>query len=502
MAAGAMFETLRIKQAVYNRSFRAYGHETKLGGAMKILLVRVAATTRYMDAMYRVVRMEPLSLEYLGAAVRPSHDVKVVDMRLEGGWAGLRQVIETYQPDVVGTGGDTCEANACKRVLALAKEIEPKILTIVGGIHATTMPSDYLTPHIDVVCINEGVFAFREVIEQHERGASFEGIRGIALNRGDHQLRTEDRPMSELDTLPFPDRTLTADVRDRYGFSLWGKHLALMRFTQGCVGKCDFCPSWAQTSRRYLRRSVDSMIAEMQTIREPYIYFVCEDSLLDTHLSLELARAVKDAGIRKRFGMPLRADTIVKKPHVIEAWAAAGLEDTIVGIEQASDEQLLDREKTTNVRDNIEARKILKANGVVCTGSMFFRPDFTEQQFDELVAHTIKLEIDCPQYFVLTPIPGTKLYDKCRGELVEHDFDLWDFNHVVTPTKLPLTEFYEQYMNAFRTHLEPVVVELYKKKLARMSPAELEEEMAGLLRLREVFGSLHEDHQEYRGPGA
>ena len=469
---------------------------------MKILLVRVAADTRYMKAMYQVVRMEPLSLEYLGASVRAHHDVKILDMRLEGGWAGLRRTLAQYQPDVVGTGGDTVEANACKKVLSMAKELNPEVLTLVGGIHATTMPSDFLHKDIDVVCVNEGVFAFQEVIAQHEKHAGFEGVAGLGLNRGDHQLLTAGRPMSDLDKLPLPDRSLTADVRGKYGFSLWGKHLALMRFTQGCVGKCDFCPSWAQTSRRYLRRSVDSMIEEMQAIREPYIYFVCEDSLLDTDRSLGLAKAIKQAGIHKRFGMPLRADTIVKKPHVIEAWAEAGLEDTIVGVEQASDEQLQDREKTTNVRDTIEAMKILKANHVICTGSMFFRPDFTREQFAELVDFTIKLEIDCPQYFVLTPIPGTKLFDKLQGQFVEHDFDLWDFNHVVTPTRLPLKTFYEEYMNAFRTHLEPVVVELYKKKLARMTPEELNEEMAGLLGLREVFGTLHEDHQEYHGPTA
>ena len=69
-----------------------------------------------------------------------------------------------------------------------------------------------------------------------------------------------------------------------------------MRFTQGCVGRCDFCPSWMQTSKRYLRRSVESMIAEMKTIDEPYIYFVCEESLLDTRLSLELAGAIRLTG--------------------------------------------------------------------------------------------------------------------------------------------------------------------------------------------------------------
>ena len=469
---------------------------------MRILLVRVAASTRYMSAMYQVVRMEPLSLEYLGAAVKAEHDVKVLDMRLEDGWAGLRRTLETYRPHIVGTGGDTCEANACKRVLSEAKTFDPEILTLVGGIHATTMPSDYLQPDIDVVCVNEGVFAFREIVEAFEHGGDFKGIHGIAVNDGKTQHLTPERPMSDLDTLPFPDRSLTADVRSKYGFSLWGKHLALMRFTQGCVGTCDFCPSWAQTGRRYLRRTVDSMIREMKTIQEPYIYFVCEESLLDTPLSLALAKAIRDEGIRKRFGMPLRADTIVRKPHAIEAWAEAGLEDTIVGVEQASDEHLKDRGKTTNVRDNIEAMKILKANHVACTGSMFFRPDFTKEQFDRLVAHTVELEVDCPQYFILTPIPGTRLFDKSRDQLVEHNYDLWDFNHAVLPTRLPLTQFYDAYMSAYRTHLEPFVVELYKKKMAMLTPEELEDEMNGLLGFREVFGTLHEDHQEYAGPDA
>jgi len=469
---------------------------------MRILLVRIAASSRYMDAMYRVVRMEPLSLEYLGAAVKPHHDVKIVDMRLQEGWAGLRRTIEQYRPDVVGTGGDTCEASACKRALSMAKEIDPDILTVVGGIHATTLPSDYLHPDIDIVCINEGVFAFQEIVAQREGDGDYRTIHGIAINEGESQHVTPPRPVSDLDRLPFPDRSLTADVRGKYGFSLWGKHLALMRYTQGCVGRCDFCPSWAQTDRRYLRRTVESMIAEMRTIDEPYIYFVCEESLLDTKLSLALAQAIREEGIVKRFGMPLRADTIVKKPHVIEAWAEVGLEDTIVGIEQASDGDLQDRGKSTSVAHNIEAMKILKANGVACTGSMFFRPDFTKEQFDKLVAHTIETEIDCPQYFVLTPIPGTKLFDKCRGRLVEHNFDLWDFNHAVTPTTLPLEQFYEEYMNAFRTHLEPFVVELYKQKLAKLTEDEIAEEMDGLLGLRQVFGTLHEDHEEYLGPPA
>jgi radical SAM superfamily enzyme YgiQ (UPF0313 family) len=467
---------------------------------MRILLVRVEADQHYLRAMHKVVRMEPLSLEYLGAAVQDHHDVKVFDMRVEGDWPQLQKTLETWNPQLVGTGGDTCESKSCKKVLSVAKAHDRKILTIVGGIHATTMWEDYLHPDIDLVCINEGVNAFREVVEHFEKGRDFRDIAGLAVNIDGAQHLTPKRPLADLDTLPFPARNLTADVRHKYGFSLWGKHLALMRYTQGCVGRCDFCPSWAQSDGRYLRRTVESMIAEMKTIAEPYIYFVCEESLLDTKLSLALAQAIREEKLGKHFGMPLRADTIVKKPHVIEAWAAAGLEDTIVGIEQASDEFLKDRNKTTNVSDNVEALKILKANHVSCTGSMFFRPDFGKEQFDQLIDHTVKLEIDCPQFFILTPIPGTRLYEKSKADLVEHDFDLWDFNHAVLPTKLPLTKFYEGYMEAYQTHMHPFAVQFYQRKLAKMTKQEIDEEMVGLLGFRQVFGTLHEDHREYKGP--
>jgi radical SAM superfamily enzyme YgiQ (UPF0313 family) len=467
---------------------------------MRILLLRVAATTKYMSAMYEVVRMEPLSLEYLGAAVKADHDVKLFDMRVQGGWDGLRRVLASWQPQVVGVGGDTCEASACKRVLALAKELDPTVLTVVGGIHATTMPGDFLHPAIDLVCINEGVFAFKEIIEEAERGRDFKRIHGLGVNEGGVQHRTPERPLSDLNLLPFPDRSLTADCRDRYGFSLWGRHLALMRFTQGCVGRCDFCPSWAQTGKRYLKRSVESMVAELRAIKEPYIYFVCEESLLDTKLSLALAGAVAEAKLGKRFGMPLRSDTIVAKPEVIEAWAKAGLEDTIVGIEQATDEHLNDRGKGTRVRDNVEALKILRANGVTCTGSMFFRPDFVKEQFDRLVDHAVEIGVDCPQFFVLTPIPGTELFEKSKASLVEHDFDLWDFNHAVLPTRMPLVDFYDEYMNAYRSHLAPQVTAFYEKKLGGLGQSELEAETNGMLGFREVFGTLHLDHKEYAGP--
>ena len=70
------------------------------------------------------------------------------------------------------------------------------------------------------------------------------------------------------------------------------------------------------------------------------------------------------------------------------------------------------------------------------------------------------------------------------------------------PTTLPLTRFYEEYMTAYQTHLRPFAVQFYQRKLAKMTSQEIDDEMDGLLGFREVFATLHEDHEEYSGPAA
>ena len=158
---------------------------------------------------------------------------------------------------------------------------------------------------------DDSIIIFGEDVALYE--GSFKVTRGLLKEFGDQ--RVIDTPISEAAIVgaaigaamgglrPVPE---LMTVNFAYvALDQICNHLALMRYTQGCVGRCDFCPSWAQTDKRYLKRSIDLMIEEIQTIHEPYIYFVDEESLLDTKHSLAFAQAIKDAGIKKRWGMPL-----------------------------------------------------------------------------------------------------------------------------------------------------------------------------------------------------
>ena len=74
----------------------------------------------------------------------------------------------------------------------------------------------------------------------------------------------------------------------------------------------------------------------------------------------------------------------------------------------------------------------------------------TREDFAELRAYLKKLKLPFASVFVLTPLPGTDLYEEKKGELLTRDGELFDFFHTVLPTRLPLEEFYEELYQTWR----------------------------------------------------
>ena len=101
---------------------------------------------------------EPLALEYIAAGVTQDHDVRILDMRLE---KDLSNVLEDFQPQLVGITAYTVHVNVVRRLFDQIKQWNPGVLTVVGGHHATVAPIDFLWPSIDLIVMGEGVEPFR-----------------------------------------------------------------------------------------------------------------------------------------------------------------------------------------------------------------------------------------------------------------------------------------------------------------------------------------------------
>jgi len=430
---------------------------------------------------------EPLALEYLAAPLMAHHDVRILDMRLGH---DLDDALEEFSPDVIGITAYTVHVNTVRGLCDRIKAWNPGALTVVGGHHPTVAPEDLQTSSIDVVVSGEGVLAFKEIIERADNKVSFDGIAGVAFRDHDGWSVTEPLPLSDLDALPLPDRTLTGSFRDAY-YSEWMKPLASIRTSKGCPYRCSFCALWKLTGGRYLRRDPDRIVEELAGIKEECVFFADDESLVDVGRMRTLARRIKEEGIRKRYFLYGRTDTIARNPDLLEAWKEVGLERVFVGFESFRDEDLKAIRKGSSTDDNKAAVRILKDLDVEIYASFILRPEFTREDFHAMRRYCRGLHLNFSSFSVLTPLPGTDLYAETFDRLITHDYDLFDFIHVLLPTRLPLRDFYDEYYRLYKNAVS------FRDGLSLLSRFPLTERLALVRKAFQWYRSVRLAYRDY-----
>ncbi|HLF86176.1 MAG TPA: radical SAM protein [Nitrospiria bacterium] len=407
---------------------------------MRILLIEPNKMERTIGSE-DLFMFEPLALEYIAAGVTDNHDVRVLDMRID---KALEQALEDFRPDIVGITSYTSTSRRAKEIAGRIKAINRKILTIIGGHHATVAPSDFYVNDIDIVVIGHGIDSFREIAIAAESGSSFDRINGLAIKSGEKWILTGEREDRDLDSYPFPVRKLTNRYRHNYFFE-YMRPMASIKTSQGCFSRCNFCSLWRLTKGRYITRSPESILEELKLIQEENIFFADDESMADTNRMMSLALVIRESGIRKRYFLHARSDTIVKSPELFEAWKDIGLSIVFVGIESHKDRDLAGINKGTTTRINEEAVRILDSAGIDIYATFMIDPGYIKEDFRSLAGYIRDLRLKFPRIFVLTPLPGTGYYEEVKDKLITKDTDLIDFVHTHIKTSLPLKTFYCEY---------------------------------------------------------
>jgi hopanoid C-3 methylase len=399
--------------------------------------------------------VEPLGMICVAAQLEAAgHRCAVFDLRIDGEEKGLARCRD-FAPQVVGLQCNfTTERRRTLRLVRQVKRMLPEAFVVIGGHDASREPEWFIGEGVDAVAIGDGEEVMPPMVEALERGGDLQKAPGLLLNVDGRPVATGCAPMrADLDSYALPARHLIAEYAPHYYIN-FRKPLALIEMARGCPFKCNFCSVWKFHESTFREKSAERVVAELQAIEADNIFVIDDIFWMDVRRSEQIARAIQAAGIKKYFTVQTRTDIICKFPHLIELWKGCGNLAIFLGLESITDAGLELVNKHNTAANNRRAIEILKEMGVGFTPNFIVDPAWDHDDFARLREWIATTGAYNSGFSILTPLPGTDLWETAKQNVTTHDWEMYDIVHTVLPTKLPLEEFYAEYSRLWRHALE------------------------------------------------
>lgn len=315
----------------------------------------------------------PLALLYLAGTLKKHKiQVNVID-GFFCGWKGVEKKIKTYKPNIVGIPCLTPFRHKSYRVAKIAKRINPEILTIFGGVHATIMHHQLIENYsfIDIVVRGEG----EQVLLKIAQGEDLDKIKGVTYRENDRvEINQPQEYVKNLDEIPFPAwelidlskyPPLPAGIKIHNGINLIKEPRVSVVFSRGCPGRCTFCSSW-WIWRGWRCRSGKNMADEMELLYKKYgvRHFCFADDCMtaDAQKTIDLCNEIIKRKLKIAFSVTTRTDVVNLK--VLKKLKEAGCYCVNYGIESASHRVLKLMNKKNTVRNSEKAVAATKKAGI------------------------------------------------------------------------------------------------------------------------------------------
>lgn len=380
--------------------------------------------------VYDQARLPRLGPPLIGRLLRDQgHDVRCyVEVLAPVDWD------DVYRADLVGLSSIT---STTPTAYAMAERLrQAGIPSVIGGPHVTFMPDEAME-YCDFVVRGEGQETMLELTEALERGSSLADIAGLSWrDQSGVRHHNPPRPFCSQDAfvaLPAPDLTLI------HGYE---RMTAWPIMTQwGCPFNCDFCGVIRMFGRRVRQRSIESVLAELEAHRPPSVFFYDDNFVVDRERTKRLLRAMIARGITCRWSAQVRADVVYRSRRTREVdhdllalMRDSGCTTVYCGFESVNPETLRAYNKQQDVRVITESIQIFHAYGIRVHGMFVFGADADDATtIRQTVEFALQHNIDTVQFLMLTPCPGTPLFDRveAEGRILSRNWALYDGHHVL-----------------------------------------------------------------------
>uniref|UniRef100_A0A8J4M6M4 Hopanoid C-3 methylase HpnR n=1 Tax=Acidicaldus sp. TaxID=1872105 RepID=A0A8J4M6M4_9PROT len=393
------------------------------------------------------LRLEPLGLELVAAAgLAAGHAVRLIDLQVETHRAYFRD-IDRWRPDVVAF---SCNYLAnVPEIVDLAQETKrrfPALRIVVGG-HSASFVAPSLLAHgagaIDCVLRGEGEAAMPLLLERIAQGAALRDVPGAVTPEGDGPKPVFVEDLNALR----PARHLLRHRRKYFIGPL--DPCASIEFSRGCPWDCTFCSAWTFYGRSYRLMSPERVVADLETIAEPGVFIVDDVAFIRPEHGMAIGEAIARRGLRKAYYLETRGDVLLRNKEVFRFWKALGLRFMFLGLEAIDEEGLRRYRKRVPLSRNFEALEFARSLGINVAVNIIADPDWDAARFAAVRQWCLEVP-EIVNISVNTPYPGTESWITEQRRLTSRDYRLFDIQHCVLPTKLPLAEFYRELVETQR----------------------------------------------------
>ncbi|MGB2769831.1 MAG: radical SAM protein [Candidatus Zixiibacteriota bacterium] len=376
---------------------------------MKILLLAPSLS----KGRSRFLRMPQLTLGVISALTPPEIEVDVVEEEID-------QIDFDKHYDLVGISCMTTSAPRAYQLSSAFRKNGAKV--VLGGIHPTVMPEEAIA-HCDCVVMGEAEGCWRELIHDFKQ------------NRLKKFYRSFN---SDLAKFPIP----------RLNQNKTPFNVTPIFCSRGCPYDCEFCSVTDMYGKKMRHRRVRDIVKEIVT-RESKKFFFLDDNIMgDVRFATELFMALSDLKIR---WVGQASISLSKNKALLKLAQRSGCAGLFIGLESVSPENLKRLRKTPdNASDYGQAIDMIRGEGILLHASLVFGFDHDDNSiFEKTLEFLEKNKVPSATFNILTPYPGTALYDRFKkeGRLLSENWQ--EYNHrtvVFRPKNLTPEELAEGFI--------------------------------------------------------
>jgi anaerobic magnesium-protoporphyrin IX monomethyl ester cyclase len=433
---------------------------------VRVMLIRPPARHTVESEVPEAVEAENLSyppLSLLSIAqfllTQSSHEVKILDAQLDNlDYPELEARVAEWKPEVVGITCFTVQLVDVHNTIQACKRVGVKHV-VLGGPHISDFPRESVgLPGVDAVVKGEGQKPMLDLCNVWAAGGEARGIPGVIAHADDPIPEADVYFSNDLDDYPVLDRKLIEYER-YYDVMGGGGIFTTMISSRGCPYRCTFCNT---PRHRYRVASPGRVCDEIQScidlgIRE--IYFVDDTFNITNKRVHELCDEIIARGLQFSWTVRFRVKGVDRA--LLEKMKAAGCSRIQFGVEQGTEEGLLRLKKDVTSREIEHAFKLCREVGIRTVAYfMIGTPvERTRQDVLDTIDYSIRLNPDFVMYNILTPFPGTTLYDEGLRDGVL-DIEPW-LNFMRSPDESFKAQVWDEHFS--REELRDLLNVAYKK---------------------------------------